>query len=42
MSKKPRKWIDAEIARLDPEVDWVQMHRLMNTYRRVVEPARTG
>ncbi|HEY2638692.1 MAG TPA: oxygenase MpaB family protein [Streptosporangiaceae bacterium] len=31
--RKPHKWIDAEVARLDPEQDWAQMYRLMNAYR---------
>ena len=30
---KPHKWIDAEIARLDPDVDWAQIYRLSNAYR---------
>jgi hypothetical protein len=30
---KPRRWIDAEIDRLDPAEDWAQMYRLMNAYR---------
>lgn len=31
--RRQRKWIDAEIDRLDPETDWEQMYRLMNAYR---------
>ena len=29
----PHKWIDAEIAGLDPEVDWARIYRLSNAYR---------
>lgn len=30
---KPRKWIDAEIARLDPEQDYERIYQLMTGYR---------
>lgn len=30
---RSRKWIDAEIERLDPETDWALIYRLMNAYR---------
>lgn len=30
--KKPSKWINAKIDSLDPEVDWVEINRLMTTY----------
>jgi hypothetical protein len=33
LPKKPHKWIDARIESLDPEVDWVESYRLMNTYQ---------
>ena len=31
--QKPHKWINARIESLDPDVDWVEMYRLMNTYQ---------